>query len=131
MKNCKMLFEYAEYVEKVRKYNSIMSISLAVEKAVNESIREGIRKDFLLKNKAEAIQMSIFEYDEEREIKLIRRDEREIGREEGLQKGIKCYILDNLEDHVPDERIITKLQKIFGILPEEGRQLVSSYRQAK
>ena len=65
------------------------------------------------------------------ELKLIRRDEREIGREEGLQKGIKCYILDNLEDHVPDERISIKLQKIFGILPEEGRQLVSSYRQAK
>ena len=139
MKNCKTLFEYSSYVDKVRKYNATMNIRLAVEKAVNECIKEGTLKDFLLKNKAEAIQMSIFEYDEEREMNLIRRDEREIGREEGLregmqkgmQKGIKSYILDNLEEHVSEDRIITKLQKIFGVLPEEGRQLVSSFRQAK
>ncbi len=31
--------------------------------------------------------MSIFEYDEEREIELIRRDEREIGRQEERQKA--------------------------------------------
>lgn len=30
--------------------------------------------------------MSIFEYDEEREIELIRRDEREIGKEMGIQE---------------------------------------------
>nr|WP_297932630.1 hypothetical protein [uncultured Lachnoclostridium sp.] len=55
-----------EYVEKVRKYTSIMNINQAVERAVNESIKEGILSDFLLKNKAEAIQMSIFEYEEEK-----------------------------------------------------------------
>ncbi len=66
MKNCRTLFEYMEYVEKVRKYTSIMNINQAVERAVNESIKEGILSDFLLKNKAEAIQMSIFEYEEEK-----------------------------------------------------------------
>ena len=30
--------------------------------------------------------MSIYEFDEEREMRLIREDEREIGREEGKQK---------------------------------------------
>jgi len=55
-----------EYVEKVRKYTSIMNINQAVERAVNESIKEGILSDFLLKNKAETIQMSIFEYEEEK-----------------------------------------------------------------
>ncbi len=66
MKNCRTLFEYMEYVEKVRKYTSIMNINQAVERAVNESIKEGILSDFLLKNKAETIQMSIFEYEEEK-----------------------------------------------------------------
>ena len=66
MKNCRKLFEYMEYVEKVRKYTSIMNINQAVERAVNESIKEGILSDFLLKNKAETIQMSIFEYEEEK-----------------------------------------------------------------
>ena len=82
--------------------------------------------------------MSIFEYDEEREMKLIRRDEREIGREEGRREGreegiresLKYFILDNFEEQIPEEKIVTKLQKIFGVLPEEGRRLISLYREA-
>ena len=31
--------------------------------------------------------MSIYEYDEERELALIRRDEREIGIEQGIERG--------------------------------------------
>ena len=142
MNKCQTLLEYMQYVEKVRKYTSIMDISQAVEKAVNESIKEGILTDFLLKNKAEAVQMSIFEYDEEREMKLIRRDEREIGREQGHEQGlregmerinesIKCFILVNLEEQIPEERILENLQKIFGVIPEEGRRLISLYQDAE
>ena len=147
MEKCKTLFEYMQYVEKVRKYSSIMNINQAVETAVNESIKEGILSDFLLKNKAEAIQMSIFEYDEEKEMKIIREDIREMAREEGLSEGrregrregreegiresMKGYILDNLEEQTPEERIVEKLKKIFGVLPEEGRQLISLYRKAE
>lgn len=69
--------------------------------------------------------MSIFEYDEEREMKLIRQDEREIGR----QEGIKCFILDNLEEQVPEERIVKKLQRMFGIVEDESRRLISLYRE--
>lgn len=91
--------------------------------------------------------MSIFEYDEEREMKLIRRDERELGREQGLREGmeqgmeqgreegfkqsINCFIGYNLEEQIPVESIIEKLQKIFSVLPEEGRQLISLYREAE
>ena len=140
---CQPLLEYMQYVEKVRKYTSIMNINMAVEKAVNESIKEGILTDFLLKNKAEAVQMSIFEYDEEKEMKLIRRDEREIGREQGLREGMekgreegikesmKNFILDNLEGQISEERIVMKLHKIFGISLEEGRCLISLYREVE
>ena len=133
MNKCQTLLEYMQYVEKVRKYTSIMNISQAVEKAVNESIKEGILADFLLRNKAEAVQMSIFEYDEEREMKLIRQDIWEIGREEGREEGfkesMKCYILVNLEEQMPEESIVANLQKYFGVLPEEGRRLISLCRE--
>ena len=147
MKKCKTLFEYMQYVEKVRKYTSSMNISQAVERAVNECIKEGILADFLLKNKAEAVQMSIFEYDEEKEMKLIRQDEREMGiqqgiqqgiregmnkgREEGIRESIKCFILYNLEEQIQEESIVVKLQRIFGVLPDEGRRLISLYREAE
>ena len=61
----------------------------AVEKAVDECIQEGVLADFLLKNRTEAIEMCILEYDEEREIKLIRKAEYEDGREAGLLEGTK------------------------------------------
>ncbi len=65
MKKCKTLAEYAIFVEMIR--NNCVSYTLeeAVTKAVNECIAEGVLEDFLRKNKAEVIQMSIFEYDEE------------------------------------------------------------------
>ena len=61
----------------------------AVETAIEYCIRHDILKDFLLKQRAEVVKMSIFEYDEEREIELIRRDEREIGKEIGEKIGIE------------------------------------------
>ncbi len=42
-----------------------------------------------MEQKAEVVKMSIYEYDEEREIRLIREDERAIGREEGMKKGME------------------------------------------
>lgn len=51
--------------------NSSKSVTIAV----NECIEENILADFLRKNKAEAIEMCLFEYDEKREKELIRKAE--------------------------------------------------------
>ena len=59
----------------------------AVETAIEYCIRHDILKDFLLKQRAEVVKMSIVEYDEEREIELNRRDEREIGEQIGKVIG--------------------------------------------
>ena len=84
---CPVLKQYTQYVEQVR-YNSIgMPLEQAVETTIEYCIKHNILKDFLLKQRAEVVKMSIFEYDEEREIELIRRDEREIGKEIGEQIG--------------------------------------------
>lgn len=52
-----------------------MPIAEAVELAVTECIRKGILTDFLSKYRKETISVSIFEYDEEQTIRLIRQDE--------------------------------------------------------
>lgn len=83
MEQCKDLKDYATYIAKVREYASMYDIGTAVEYAIQDCIQNGILADFLIKNRSEAIAMSIFEYDEEKEMKLIRADEREEGREEG------------------------------------------------
>ena len=79
------------YVERVRKYAGQPDITLdeAVNRAVDECIKENILADFLRKNRAEAIHMSIFEYDEERELALLRKDEYNAGMEAGKEAGIR------------------------------------------
>ena len=58
---CKTLSEYAEYTARVRKYTKEMAIAKAVEQAVSECIEEEILAEFLSKNRAEAIKVSIYE----------------------------------------------------------------------
>ena len=79
MEQCQTLREYAQYVTKVRNYAKDMELDSAVEKAVNECIQEGILAEFLRKNKARVIAMSIFEYDKELEEKKLRKAEFEAG----------------------------------------------------
>lgn len=84
---CPSLRDYMLYVERVRKYAETMELGKAVEMAVNECIADGIMPEFLTDQKALVTKLSIYEYDEEREMKLIRRDEREIGVEIGVELG--------------------------------------------
>ena len=90
---CKSLKDYSEYTARVREYADTMPISEAVEQAICECIQEGILAEFLKQNRAEAKQVSIYEYDEEKHM----RQERETfwedgwaaGREEGKEEGIR------------------------------------------
>ena len=87
MEQCQTLREYAQYVAKVRKYTRKMSLDAAVERAVNECIREGILEEFLRANRNEVIAMSIFEYNKDEEEKKLRKAEYEAGREDGELLG--------------------------------------------
>ena len=46
----------------------------------------------------------------------------EKGLEKGIQKGIRELILDNLEEQIPEERILLKLQKRFQLTEDKARQ---------
>ncbi|MDO4298799.1 MAG: hypothetical protein Q4C59_10070 [Lachnospiraceae bacterium] len=60
-----------------------MKLENAVERAITECIQEGILADFLKKNRAEAKRMSMFEFNEEKHLRL----EKEYSREEGFAAG--------------------------------------------
>ncbi|HIW84138.1 MAG TPA: hypothetical protein H9873_07445 [Candidatus Dorea gallistercoris] len=92
MKTCHTLWEYAEYTDRVREYAKKEGIAGAVEKAINECIQEGILKEFLEKNRAEAKNVSIYEYDQEKHL----RQEREAAWEEGEERKLKEQIQKKL-----------------------------------
>ena len=87
--HCRTLKEYAQYVARVRKYAADSDIVLeeAVERAVEECIKEGILAEFLMRNRAEVIKVSIYEYDREFEEKKLRKAEYEAGRQDGIEIG--------------------------------------------
>ena len=71
------LKDYAEYVDRVRKYARELPLSEAVERAISECIQEEVKK------------MSIYEYDQEKHIRMERQDAWEDGMQEGRREGIK------------------------------------------
>lgn len=103
---CKSLKDYAEYTNRVRKYAKEMSIEEAVEKAITECIEESILAEFLLKHRAEAKKMSIYEYDEEKHIRM----ERENAKAEGFAEGISQGVTQGRTDHLA-EQVKKKLSK--------------------
>ena len=120
---CKSLKDYAEYTGRVRTYAKEMRIEEAVEKAITECIREGILAEFLSKNQAEAKKMSIYEYDEERHMRMEREASYADGKLNGIEQGKKGLlkeqitkklakgksvevIADELEEDVPAIQVI-------------------------
>ena len=89
METCKTLQDYAEYTSRVRTYAAEMSLDEAVERAITECIREGILADFLRKNRAEAKNVSIYEFDEERHMRQT--------REEGIEDGVSQEAVNMLK----------------------------------
>ena len=121
MKNCHVLWEYAQYVARVRKYAAELPLNEAVELAITECIREGILAEFLQHNRAEVYKVSIFEYDKEKEEKKLRKAERECGREEGREETLELISRMSTggdADKIPllrNPEILEEMKKKYGM----------------
>ncbi len=124
---CPILKEYSIYVETVREYAKTMSLKNAVTKAVEECIKNNVLKHFLQQQKAEVIRMSIFEYDEEKELGRIRKEEREAGEEKGLIQGAVNTIVILKGLGISKQEIAAKLAEQFELTQTEAEQLVEKH----
>jgi len=92
-----------------------ISLEEAVTRAVDECIEEGILAEFLMKNKAEVIKVSIYEYDKEFEEKKLRKAEYEAGLEAGFELGerslLENQIRKKLKKGKPIEQIADELEE--------------------
>lgn len=123
IKACRLLREYAQYVEQVRLFTKELPFPEAVKKAVDYCIRNGILADFLAKNRAEAIEMSIFEFDEEKYMKAEREYAYERGKEDGLAEGKAEILVRNVEAVMKSfETDQQKACEALGISEEEYEQ---------
>ena len=139
LEHCQRLKEYMIFVEKVRTYATQMDITAAVERAVDECIGEGILADFLSEHRAEAIAMSIYEYDEEKHIKAERQEHYERGKQDGLEEGCRVGHCEEMKKSLSiltqtcqelglsREESKIKLQEKYDLSPEEAESIVARY----
>ena len=81
---CKVLADYTIFVRKVQEYKLENNLEAAINRAVNECIREGILNDILLLHKAEVIELILTEFNKE----LYEQGLKEDAWEEGIVKGM-------------------------------------------
>lgn len=108
---CRILKDYMQYVDCVRKYTEEIPIEEAVSLAVDECIERGILAEFLRKHKAEVIPMSIFEYNEEETLKVIKADEYDLGNQDGQLKKLVDQVCRKLRKGKTAEVIAEELEE--------------------
>ena len=116
---CRTLRDYAIYTDKIRAYTETMELPEAVDRAINECIEEDILRDFLMKHKAEARAMSIFEYDQERHMQL----EREAGIEKGRRQGEEQLLCRLVQKNLARGLNITEIAEVLDETEERIRAI--------
>ena len=136
MEKCIILKEYTILVDKIKRYAKIYdNLKQAIDRAVTECISEGILKDFLVKHRAEVIDVCITEYDEEEVMNAIK-DENlkrgiDIGKREGIdigrEHGIKELVGTVKEFTNSKEKAIESLVKRYELTQEAAKEKVEQY----
>ena len=138
---CNTLREYMQYVDCVRRYTAMPGVTLdeAVTRAVNECIEKGILSEFLRKNKAEAISVSIFEYNEAEEKEKLRRAEYAVGYHDGIEQGTAqglkqsiCLFIESFAElGISKQDTLVKLKEKFDLEEQELQQYMEKYWKPK
>ena len=102
MEQCPVLHEYMIFVNKVRTYRKTVPLKKALVWAIDECIEEHVLEDFLRKQRAEVMSMTLLEYRVEDQIRFAREEGLSEGLSEGIDQGRKLTILS---------KICLKLQK--------------------
>jgi len=87
VKRSRILDGYVTLMAKIRENNLTMGPNEAMEKAVEECLKEGILTDFLNKHRGEIVNMLVTEWDYVTEKRVLYRDARQEGWQEGRHDG--------------------------------------------
>ena len=132
MKKCRILWEYAVFVGKVKTYNKTMPIEEAVDKAVNECIQEEILKEILISHQAEVKDMLLTEYDEEKTRRLFQKEyEEEVAEAEAKIAEARDKMKKAEEKAVKAEEKAVKAEEKMAKAQEEIAQKDELIRSLK
>lgn len=133
---CRTLREYAVFTDKMRGYAGQMEIEEAADRAIDECIRENVLRDFLQKHRAEVKKVSIFEYDQEKHLRMEREEAWQDGRNAGLAEGKAAGLAEGkvaglTEAVLKMHKKGFSISKIAELLEEEDSMIAEIIEQAK
>mgnify|MGYP003251147363 FL=1 len=124
MARCRTLEEYSILIGRISsKVRTGIPLEQAADAAVQECIRNGILKDFLIKHRSEVVGMLLEEFDMDEYIKMERRDSYADGHEDGLAMGLaeglaegkrleQLHIIHNMfQENIPAQSCAKLLNK--------------------
>lgn len=76
-----------DYVREFHAQNDYEKLELAINRAIDRCIMEGVLKDFLMEHRSEVVKVTQLDYTFDRQIELEREDARETGLAEGREIG--------------------------------------------
>ena len=76
-----------DYVREFHAQNDYEKLELAINRAIDRCIMEGVLKDFLIEHRSEVVKVTQLDYTFDRQIELEREDARETGLAEGREIG--------------------------------------------
>ena len=122
LSKCETLKDYMTFVNKVRIKTDIEKLISAL--LLDECIAENVLSEFFRNHREEVITVSIYEYDEEGHLEVVKEEGRQLGLAEGKIKersnGIKVFIKLCKEVNLSDEDTIYKLMKNYKLSKEEA-----------
>lgn len=96
----------------------------AVEQAITECINKGILKEFLERNRAEAKNVSIYEYDQDKHIRQEREAAWEKGKKEGLAEGERAGEIKKMKDLIQKKLAKQKSPAAIAAELEENESVI-------
>lgn len=144
MERCRILKEYAQFIAMVRRYLvKDMEREEAVERAVDDCIRNEILSDILRKNRNEVVEMILEEWDENEYREYLKEESWNEGHEAGIEdgkklgmeagrklekeRGVRELIKTCIEFHVSREETLEKIKKAFELERGEAKKYIEEY----
>ena len=130
LSKCETLRGYMTFVNKTRCKTQVerKDVKQAVLEAIDECMEENILVDFFKKHREEVVEVSIYDYDEEKVRKTLADEAREEGVAEGIKEGIeKGETLTKIIQIIKKVRKSKSLPTIASELEEEEADIKPIY----
>ena len=99
------------FVAKVREFSQKHALPVAINMAIDHCIEHDILKDFFIRERKAVFMYSLYEYNQDGHMQVVRQE----GIEEGIEQGIKLGLVQGLEQGITD------VNTLYSWLYEQGR----------